>query len=180
MKRSQILLLLQKYNPTDAEEIAAKQRMISFIKEHADCFERTLQIGHMTASAWLLSKDGSKALLMHHAKLDRWCQLGGHCDGDSDVLAVAIKEAQEESGINGIAPVSLQIFDIDIHQIPANSREPAHDHYDVRFLLQVTSDESFVQNAESKELRWIDKNRSNLPTDSYTVVRMFNKWLGMN
>src|SRR5665647_2028334 len=132
MHRQKLISQLEKYNPTDPGEIAFKREMISFIHAHADCFERTLPIGHITASAWLLDKDGTHALLMHHTKLDKWFQLGGHCDGDSDVLAVAIKEAQEESGMKGIAALNSDIFDIDIHLIPENPREKAHLHYDVR------------------------------------------------
>lgn len=177
MKRANFIQLLTNYNPSSPEEIAFKQHMLSFINAHADCFERTLAIGHITASAWLLNKAGTTALLMHHAKLNNWFQLGGHCDGDSDVLAVAIKEAQEESGITHIAPISTEIFDIDIHLIPENSREKAHYHYDVRFLLQVTSDEQVIQNSESKELRWIAKSSETLPTANPSVARMFNKWL---
>ena len=166
--------LLQNYQPV-SEELIFKDRMLAFLDEHVDAFERSLQVGHFTASAWLVSRDGSQALLMHHAKLNLWVQLGGHADGDTDLLAVAIKEAQEESGIERIAPMSLEIFDIDIHAIPANSKEPAHEHFDVRFLLQVTSDEQFVQNRESKELRWIGKDANQLPTDQGSVVRMFEK-----
>jgi 8-oxo-dGTP pyrophosphatase MutT (NUDIX family) len=114
---------------------------------------------------------------MHHTKLDKWFQLGGHCDGHSDVLAVAIKEAQEESGIVGIEPVSNKIFDIDIHLIPANPKEKEHYHYDVRFLLHVISNEEVVQNNESKELRWIGKTRTALPTTGRSVTRMFDKWV---
>lgn len=150
--------------------------MLNFAKTHEDCFERTLLIGHFTASSWLLSKEGSKALLMHHAKLDMWMQLGGHCDGNHNILEVAIKEAQEESGIQGIVPVHDKIFDIDIHTIPSTSKVPAHLHYDVRFLLQVKSDEEAIPNEESKALLWIGKNRSELPTEELSVVRMFNKW----
>ena len=171
-----ILEKLNKYRPTPSEE-KFKQDIIAFIKEHPDCFERSLKIGHVTASAWIINKEGTHALLMHHAKLDKWFQLGGHSDGDANTLNVAIKEAQEESGILAITPVSKDIFDIDIHLIPANSKEQAHYHYDIRFLLQVTSDESIVINNESKELRWIGKNLQNLPTESPSVVRMFNKWL---
>lgn len=176
MHRNSLLEKLRAYFPSDTREQEFKVRMIEFIQEHPDCFERSLAIGHITASSWLLNKDGSKALLMHHAKLDQWFQLGGHCDGDSDALAVAIKEAQEESGIEHIVPVSTDIFDIDIHRIPDNKKEAAHDHYDVRFLLRVNSDEDFVQNSESKELRWISKDLSDLPTQSPSVARMAHKW----
>jgi 8-oxo-dGTP pyrophosphatase MutT (NUDIX family) len=179
MYRMQLLNLLQNYFPHDHEEQVSRQRMIQFIQENPLCFERSLEHGHMTASAWLLNQDGSKALLMHHAKLNIWVQLGGHCDGDSNVLGVALKEAQEESGIQTIVPVKTEIFDIDIHRIPENSREKAHDHYDVRFLLQVTSDENFVQNSESKELRWIDKDEASFPTKSRSIMRMFYKWCSL-
>ena len=176
MHRNTLIQLLNDYNPQATEEIEFKSRMLSFIDKNKDCFERTLLIGHITGSAFILNKDQSKALLLHHTKLDRWFQLGGHCDGDSDVLAVAVKEAQEESGIMGIEPLQVEIFDIDIHRIPARKDEPEHDHYDVRFLLSVTSDEELVQNRESKELRWIGKDLSELPTDNQSVVRMFKKW----
>jgi 8-oxo-dGTP pyrophosphatase MutT (NUDIX family) len=177
LHRSNLLNLLQKYSPSASEEIASQERMISFINQHEECFERSLEIGHITASAWLLNKDKTKALLMHHAKLNMWVQVGGHCDGNPDVLAVAIKEAQEESGITCIVPVQNSIFDIDIHLIPANKKEKEHYHYDVRFLLQVTSDEQLIKNAESKELRWISKKTDELPTSSPSVVRMFTKWI---
>lgn len=177
MKRLLLEQLLVAYQPIYPEEIDFKERMLTFIRQHPDCFERSLTIGHVTASAWLVNHDNSRALLMHHTKLDRWLQLGGHCDGNPDTLTVAIKEAQEESGIMHIVPVQTTIFDIDIHSIPAHKREQAHDHYDVRFLLQVVGDQPIVRNAESKELRWIDKKRGMLPTESRSVVRMFEKWI---
>lgn len=142
------------------------RQMVAFVKQHPDCFERTLEVGHITASAWLLNKAGDAALLMHHAKLNIWVQPGGHCDGDPDVLQVALREAREESGIQGIEPLSPEIFDLDIHPVPG------HLHYDVRFLLQVTSDETFVQNSESNALRWV---RDDLPTQERSVVRMHEK-----
>ncbi len=178
--RQPLLDLLANYFPTPSEEIIFKKDIISFVQEHSDCFERTLAVGHITASAWLLNKNKTHALLMHHTKLDKWFQLGGHCDGDPDVLAVAIKEAQEESGIMGIAPLSKEIFDIDVHLIPANKREAEHYHYDIRFLLQVTSNEDIVQNNESKELRWVGKDRNELPTEERSVTRMFDKWLALH
>ena len=70
-----------------------------------------------------------------------------------------------------------QIFDIDIHLIPANSKDKEHFHYDVRFLLQVQNDEKLQINEESKELRWVSKNRANLPTNEDSITRMFDKWV---
>ncbi len=176
----ELIQLLENYNPVFLEEVAFRKKMLAFIREYPNCFERSLLIGHITASAWLLNRDRTKALLMHHAKLGKWFQVGGHCDGNPNVIAVAIKEAQEESGIMNIAPVNQEIFDIDIHLIPENKKEKAHFHYDVRFLLHVTSDEKIQQNKESKELRWIGKDKADLPTDNPSVARMFNKWALLN
>ncbi|MDP1609040.1 MAG: NUDIX hydrolase [Chlamydiales bacterium] len=180
MYRRQLLDLLHTYHPTYPEEIESKRNMLHFIEDNARCFERALEIGHMTASSWLLSQDGSQALLMHHRKLNRWLQLGGHADGDSNLLEVAIKEAQEESGIHHIEAITPHIFDIDIHLIPENPKEKAHYHYDVRFLLQVKSLERVQGNHESKELLWISKDPSELPTKENSILRMFTKWTKSN
>ena len=169
--------LLTRYNPIDETEQKYKETILTFLKQYPNAFERSLEVGHICASAWLVNKDNTKALLMHHKKLNIWVQLGGHCDGNTDALAVAIKEAQEESGIMNIEPVQSGIFDIDIHLIPENKKEKAHYHYDIRFLLQVMSDEDFVQNEESHELAWIDKNQKKLPTNERSVTRMFDKWV---
>lgn len=165
--------LLNRYLPVYEEEQKAKENMLHFLRTHPDCFERSCIPGHFTGSAWLLNKEQTHALLLHHKKLNKWLQLGGHCDGDSDVLAVAIREAQEESGIMGIAPLSTGIFDIDIHTIPARKEEPEHLHLDVRFLLTVTSDEVIIKNEESLALQWFSKTDPHFPND---VNRMVEKW----
>lgn len=179
MHRNTLRELLNNYYPSDANEIAARKRMLAFIDLNPDCFERSSLEGHITGSAWLLSKDLSKVLLLHHAKLDVWCQLGGHCDGDADVLAVALKEAQEESGINEIVPISAEIFDIDIHDIPLMNNVPPHQHYDVRFIFKVASDEEPIGNSESKDIRWFGKELDLLPNKSESIVRMFRKWVAL-
>ena len=179
MKRQPLIHLLEHYFPSDAEEIKAKAKMLAFIRAHEDCFERSLAVGHITASSWLLSSDGSSALLMHHAKLGRWVQLGGHSDGNPNTLEVAIQEAREESGLASISAVTPEIFDIDVHLIPDNPKEKAHLHYDVRFLLRAEGEEEVKKNHESKQLLWVTKEWSCLPTDERSVVRMFEKWLDL-
>ncbi len=176
MQRQQFIYLLDQYTPVDPDEILYKKKMLSFVKNNPDCFERTLEIGHITASSWLLDDTKEKALLLHHAKLDIWCQPGGHCDGNSDVLFTAIKEAQEESGIEEIIPLKTTIFDIDIHLIPSKGNTPSHFHYDVRFLLQISNQKSPSLNQESKGFLWVDKNKTSLPTKERSIVRMWEKW----
>ncbi len=173
MKRKPLLSLLKSYYPTDEEKVFL-ERFIHFVETNPDCFERSLEVGHVTASAWLLNKERTHVLLMHHAKLHLWVQLGGHCDGDPDVLGVAIKEAQEESGLTQIRAVSSSIFDIDIHVIPAREEVKEHLHYDVRFLLQAYGDEAIVQNRESNELRWVS-SKLGLEGLDPSVLRLFRK-----
>ena len=175
MHRKPLLQLLHSYDPKDSSEILFKQQFIQFVMQNEKCFERSLEIGHVTASCWLLNSTKSHALLMHHFKLNEWFQLGGHCDGDPDVLSVSIKEAQEESGIKNIHAIDPSIFDLDIHLIPENKKDKAHYHYDARFLLQ-TENDNIVQNNESKALLWIGKEDA-LPTNNLSVTRMFKKWL---
>ncbi len=130
-------------------------KIIDFICGNPDCFCRSNQQGHITGSAWLVNPTGDKALLTLHHNLQRWMQTGGHADGDPNPLRVALKEAEEESGIEGILPVSEDIYDIDIHLIPARPAkgEPQHYHYDIRYLLQ-TPHESFAISPESDDLAW--------------------------
>jgi ADP-ribose pyrophosphatase YjhB (NUDIX family) len=168
-----LVQLLQTYNSICTQQQIIKQQMLDFLS-NANCFERTCLPGHFTASAFLLDKDERGALLMHHRKLNQWLQLGGHCDGNNDLLAVAIKEAQEESGITQIIPLSQEIFDLDIHFIPPHKQDPQHLHYDVRFLLKVNSSESIQANHESLKLAWF--NGDILPTNATSVTRLFDKW----
>ena len=177
MHRNQLRTLLENYYPSDPDEKLSKPLMLEFLEVCHDCFERSCVPGHFTGSSWLLNKDGSQALLLLHGKFDRWLQAGGHCDGDSDILGVALREAQEESGIIDIKPVSESIFDIDAHLIPPHGSDPAHYHYDVRFLLQVQSDEPLICSSESRDLKWFEKDKTKLPTQERGVIRMFDKWI---
>lgn len=170
--------LLKNYNPKCSRELVYKEQMLEILKNCPNCFSRSSEVGHFTASAWVVDSENEKFLMLHHAKLNSWFQLGGHCDGDENLLNVAIKEAQEESGLNNITPVSNDIFDIDIHLIPKVKNESPHYHFDVRFLLQHQGDEPLVSNRESKDLKWFKAGE--LPTSEYSIMRMHKKWLEMN
>lgn len=147
--------LLRQYAVTHAERAGVAGQILDFVVETPDCFQRTHQQGHITGSAWLLNSRGDAALLTLHRKLGRWLQPGGHADGDPNPLRVALREAEEESGLTGIRPLSTDIFDVDIHRIPARPQagEPEHQHYDIRFILQA-QDENFICSAESQALDW--------------------------
>lgn len=143
------------YVPADDREAAMRKRLIAFVSEHPDALERALQIGHVTASAWIVDPTRSRTLLTHHRKLDKWLQLGGHVDGDPDVRRAAMREAREESGLTSLRFVIDAIYDLDVHPIPARPGEPAHEHFDVRFAFEADPAEPLIVSAESKELAWI-------------------------
>lgn len=177
MNKEKVLNLLYNYYPNDSNEIRYKKDIIDFVKKYDNCFERTNLVGHMTASGWLINQTGDKVLLMLHKKLSEWYQFGGHADGNSDLLQVAIKETQEESGILDISLIFDTIFDIDIHDIPEHKEVPAHLHYDLRFLLQVQDNAIPIKNDESIALGWFSKDLEKFPNHSPSMIRMFHKWI---
>ena len=155
----------------------APQQFREFLDRHADAFERSLAVGHFTGSAWLVSADGTRVLLTHHRKLGLWLQLGGHADGDADLMRVALREAQEESGLSGLA-VEAEIFDLDRHRIPARGAEPGHWHYDVRYVVRAGVDERFSVSDESHALEWRDIVEVARDESADSSVRsMARKWL---
>jgi len=158
------------------EEQPARARMLALLDSTPDCFQRTSFPAHFTGSALVVNADGSKVLLHHHLKLDCWLQFGGHCDGDEDILRVARREALEESGIEGLILASGRPFDLDIHEIPPHSGDPAHFHYDVRYMLIAPDHAAPVASPESRELRWFTAAETAiLPLDE-SLRRMIAKW----
>ena len=178
MYRDDLSISLQQLDLTQRpEEEAYRQAMVALLKHEPGCFHRDCyQPGHFTGSALVVSADGTRALLHHHRKLDRWLQFGGHCDGDENVLRVACREAEEESGIAGLIVASAKPWDLDIHEIPARGAEPAHLHYDVRFMLIAPAGAEGVISAESHALGWFTPEEvMALPVDA-SVRRMVGKW----
>jgi 8-oxo-dGTP pyrophosphatase MutT (NUDIX family) len=152
------------------------KHFVSFMAETPHAFERHHLAAHFTGSAWLVSADGANVLLTHHRKLNRWLQLGGHADGDSDLAAVALREAEEESGLDGLVLVP-GIFDIDRHIIPARQDVPEHWHYDVRYVVRAEG-EDFVVGDESHALAWRPiAPIADDPEADASLRRMARKWL---
>jgi 8-oxo-dGTP pyrophosphatase MutT (NUDIX family) len=175
MHRQPLLDQLADYAAKHPDEADTVGRFTGFVRAEGDCFERSLAIGHVTGSAWIVNADGSQVLLTHHRKLDRWLQLGGHADGDPDVFAVALKEAREESGLSDFEAVINGIFDLDIHAIPARKSDPEHLHYDVRYLLRATGATNYIVSDESHDLRWVPLDEVPTLTTEDSMTRMVRK-----
>ena len=123
--RQNLVSLLQRYVARYPAETASFTRYAQFIMSNPRCFERDSWLGHVTGSAWLVDASGERVLLTHHRKLNKWLQLGGHSDGHPIPLEVALREATEESGVE-VEPVATELFDVDIHEIPARKSDPTH------------------------------------------------------
>jgi 8-oxo-dGTP pyrophosphatase MutT (NUDIX family) len=148
-----------------------------WLASEARPFHRETLAGHFTGSAWLVSADGQRVLLMHHRKLQRWLQPGGHADGEADLASVALWEAEEETGLRDLA-VRPVLFDLDRHVIPARGAEPEHWHYDARYVVEARGSEAFEANEESLGLAWRDIAAiAGDETSDESLRRMARKWL---
>ena len=148
-------LLIENYIYTYPRE-RAPHDMLSFYKTERTVFSKSNKKGHFTGSGWIVSPDKRKILMTHHKIINKWLQLGGHADGEGDLLKVALRESIEESGFREFKVLNETIFDLDIHKIPKTDSETSHFHYDVRFLLEADpSKESIVVSDESYDVAWI-------------------------
>ena len=157
MKRERLAATLARYAPAGPQEAESLTRIRRFLAAPSDPFHRDNPEGHVTGSAVVARPDGSAFLLVLHRKLGRWLQPGGHTeDSDESVLSTALREAREETGLAGFdVPPEDAILDVDVHPIPARGRDPAHFHFDVRYLL-VTSEVHDRSTAEdpARPMRW--------------------------
>jgi 8-oxo-dGTP pyrophosphatase MutT (NUDIX family) len=177
MHRSAVLGLLRAHreHALPGPESEALAQTTAFVLAHGDCLLRTCSPGHLTGSAWIVSPDRSRTLLTLHRKLGKWLQLGGHADGDPDLLAVAMREAREESGLSVLRAVSPAIFDVDRHWIGARAGEAAHWHHDLRFMLEADPGAPLTVTDESRALRWVEIAQVPSLNPEESMARMVRK-----
>lgn len=158
--------ILSRHQASEIREEADRIRMMEFAKAHPDPFDRAIQEGHFTGSGLVMAEDGSQVLLLHHLKLHRWLQPGGHGEpGETRGENVARREVAEETGLTPrLHPVAPRPFDVDIHTIPARKLDPTHEHLDLRYLFIADPEEPLRAEppdgpgapASGPSLRWFD------------------------
>ena len=171
-----LLSQILKFTPVNESEKKTKAEFIEFIASNPDCLNRSNLKGHLTASALIIDNETkSKALFVLHKKLGLWLQPGGHADGESNLLKVALKEAQEETGLTSLQAVSGEILHLDLHKIPARNEVPEHYHYDTRFLITADYNETLNGSDESEDIRWFDFSLISAPHFDSSIIAMLNK-----
>lgn len=171
---------LQQYqiaHPSEAETVAQFEAFLEACELAGDNpYCRSTLYGHITASAFVVSPDFDQCVLVHHGVLDRWLQPGGHCDGEPDIIAAAVREVEEETGLKP-ERVFPAIFDLDCHPIPErpSKAEPAHNHYDIRFLMVADPADKVTISDESHDVCWVSLGAvASLQTDQ-SVLGMVDK-----
>jgi len=164
-KAAGVIRLMRKYEPGDTVQDRVKTEILGFLNGDSDpCSRRNYHPGHLTASAVVLDVPLRKILLVRHCTLRRWVQPGGHVEPQDGSLAeAAIRELNEETGIIAHAN-QMKLFDLDIHSVSAKSDEPAHVHFDVRFLFITREHRTKCETAEA-EVRWFPLTEEHLGSD---------------
>jgi|TARA_B100000315_G_scaffold259420_1_gene315420 8-oxo-dGTP pyrophosphatase MutT (NUDIX family) len=176
LKRHPLKQLLINYKNNHSDEKSLIEASIQFLESTPQCFNRNNLNGHFTGSSWIVDETREWVLMTHHRKLDLWLQLGGHADGCSDLLKVALSEAREESGFNVFNVLSPDIFDLGIHRIPKYNNTPAHFHYDVRFILESPhGTENIIVSDESHDVAWVHKDNVINKNPEESMARMLKK-----
>jgi len=138
----------------DIAPVPVVERSLELARSSVPTDRNRFEPGHFTASGFVISPDGSSLLLIHHRRLDRWLQPGGHIDlEDASPIAAAIREVEEETGVE-TAPITDSLIDLDIHPIPPRPPEPKHEHFDLRFALRAL-DDRLVADDEVYDARWV-------------------------
>ena len=159
--------------PQNAPVVA---RMLELLEAPGEPFSRRhVQPGHFTASAFVLCPERRRVLLVHHQKLARWLQPGGHVEaGDVDLASAARREVNEETGVTAGARLAPGIFDVDVHVIPQNTKEGAHQHFDVRYAFLALGDH-LAASPEVLGARWVELGEVARLTDEHSVLRCVDR-----
>lgn len=177
MHRSTLIGLLAHHRSLCNTEAGYVARALRFVEQHPDCFDRDLWAGHITGSVWVVNPTRERVLLLHHGKHFQWFQPGGHADSDHDILRVALRETEEETGLppEQIRLLSNDLFDVDIHTIPAGHWGPIHRHYDMRFLVEIDDRLDIPGSHESNAVAWVELADVPRYNNNLSTLRMVEK-----
>jgi len=175
--KKSLLSELKTYCAFDDAEKIELERLVNFLENNTNVYSRENLTGHLTSSCWIVNKDRSKALLVHHNIYNCWAPLGGHADNEANLPSIALKEAQEESGIQNVTLVDEKVLDIATFTVPEHMKRgkfiPLHFHFDLRYLLEADENEDLViAEREVSDARWFTLDEiSKLNIDIMPIIK---------
>ena len=178
---SDIRAAIAAYTPCNAQEARDKAVILAFLASEPRAFFRDSLLAHMTASAWVVSGTWDKVLLVYHRIYDSWSWTGGHADGETDLLAVALREVREETGVEHLRPVTEDVFSLEVLTVDGHEKRgvyvPSHLHLNVTYLLQADEHDALrVCEAENSGVRWFGLDEAlAASTEPWFVERIYKK-----
>ena len=172
---------IARYEPFNEQEMRDKAVILRFLEENDDAFLRENLIAHMTASAWVVNPKRDKVLMVYHRIYDSWSWTGGHADGEEDLLAVALREVTEETGVTHVRPVSKDIFSLETLTVDGHEKRgeyvPSHLHLNLTYLLEADDTEALrVCEDENKGVAWFGLDEAlRASTEPWFVKRIYGK-----
>lgn len=172
---------IKKYIPFNEQEEKDKEFILDFISKNDDCLDRTNKVAHLTASSWIVNKKRDKVLMVYHKIYDSWSWTGGHNDGDSDFLHVALKEAMEETGVKNIKPISEDIYSLEVLTVDGHVKRgeylSSHLHLNLTYLLEASEeDELVIKEDENKDVKWFTLDEAlKASTEPWFVNHIYKK-----
>lgn len=152
-----------RFIPYNEQEEVDRNIMLKYINDFDDVLTRQNEYGHFTSSAFVLNKERTKILMIYHKIYNSWAWTGGHSDGDSDLLYVAMKEAKEETGIKNVAPISKDIYSLELINVNGHEKRGkyvgSHIHLNVTYLLEADENEEIhIKEDENSGVKWVPIN----------------------
>lgn len=172
---------IKKYRPCNAQEQRDQALILDFLEKNGDAFLRSNLLAHMTASSWIVNPERTKTLMVYHNLYDSWSWTGGHADGETDLLSVALREAREETGIEHVRPLSPEIFSLEVLTVDGHEKRgeyvPSHLHMNVTYLLEAEeSDTLHVCREENSGVAWFSLEEAlKASTEPWFVERIYKK-----
>lgn len=172
---------IKKYRPCNAQEQRDQALILDFLEKNGDAFLRSNLLAHMTASSWIVNPERTKTLMVYHNLYDSWSWTGGHADGETDLLSVALREAREETGIEHVRPLSPEIFSLEVLTVDGHEKRgeyvPSHLHMNVTYLLEAEeSDTLHVCREENSGVAWFTLEEAlKASTEPWFVERIYKK-----
>ena len=175
---------IKKYRPCNAQEQRDQTLILDFLEKNGDAFLRSNLLAHMTASSWIVNPERTKTLMVYHNLYDSWSWTGGHADGETDLLSVALREAREETGIEHVRPVSPEIFSLEVLTVDGHEKRgeyvPSHLHMNVTYLLEAEeSDTLHACREENSGVAWFTLEEAlKASSEPWFVERIYKKLNG--